>query len=42
VGGSLGVGGARELPHDLQVGGWVYGFTGDASQVPPNLMDKLR
>ena len=30
------------LPADLKVGGGIYGFTGDASQVPPHLMDKLR
>jgi len=30
------------LPADLKVGGTIYGFTGDKSQVPLHLRNKLK
>ena len=41
--GNLDFNGAKitSLPADLQVGGDIYGFTGDISQVPQRLKDKI-
>ena len=34
--------GIRSLPYDLQVSGDIYNFSGDKSQVPQHLKDKLK
>jgi len=44
VGGDLSITaniGIKSLTNDLRVGGYIYGFSGDKSQVPQHLRDKI-